>query len=212
MSRALYIGGCFNGERIAKSVKKSLEDYYDEVEAFTFSKAMREPHAVKDAAQEADATTHSAGMTALVAAFARPKHLDAFNAPIPTANGRVVRGVYELISATSEKTADMFMINDEYDGTGVDPLVFVGSSLAEGMRHPVSNARPLGRIIRFDAFKEAEVLEASGVDVNLFYTDLDVFFRVNENRPGQTMLEGVHDQLPLSPSTTLASAYAKTGR
>jgi hypothetical protein len=50
MSRALYVGGFGNGQSSVERVASALGDYFDDIDAFTFSQAMSQPDTIRRAA------------------------------------------------------------------------------------------------------------------------------------------------------------------
>lgn len=77
-----YIGGFLNGRRAAEGVGYALEKHFEEVDAFTFSDAMKDQKNTFKAASGAVVLTHSAAMLAIVGS--KPAELHAIAAPIPT--------------------------------------------------------------------------------------------------------------------------------
>lgn len=57
MSRVVYIGGFGNGKKSAEGVAEALAAYYDDVDPFTFSRAMDSQDTVRRAVKGADVIT-----------------------------------------------------------------------------------------------------------------------------------------------------------
>lgn len=206
MTRAAYIGGFGNGRGSAERVASALEDYYEEIDIFTFSEAIDDPDTIRQAVHGIDTFTHSAGMLALKEADTTPSRIEAFGAPLPSTK-------LQLLGKTGIKTLRMHL-----PGIGIrslrDALAvadYDNSSAVELITHPVLNLGHLGDIARFDAVANAVAAKQSDIPTSLVYTNGDEYFRLPKEREemalamgvGVMRLPGIHDELVIRPDATL---------
>lgn len=210
--RAVFIGGFGNGKTSAEHVAEVLgsELNYDDVDAFTFSRAMKDRRIIRRASQGVDLWTHSAGL--LAAIDTAPRHIDALNAPLPTSRLR-------LLGKTGVKIARM-----HFRGIGIQSLEDIGSvarynasTTAELIRHPLANLGQLKQISQFDAVSAAVAARHAGIPVDLGYTEGDEYFQLAFHREieaeqhGVRILrtKGIHDELVIRPAAFLESYLQK---
>ncbi|HEV2403417.1 MAG TPA: hypothetical protein VGS08_04400 [Candidatus Saccharimonadales bacterium] len=209
MSQIVYIGGFDNGQATAAAVAAALSLSH-KVRTFTFSEAIGNLDVVRKAVHGAEVVTHSAGM--LVLAGTKPEHVTAFNPPLLSSSSRLAW--QSCIKAIRMHTP----------GVGLRSFRDMGSvgrfdlsAIAELIAHPVRNLGSIGTIARFDAVAEAIRLRHSGIPVTLVYTLGDEFYRLaayeaTARRGGVevVLLPGIHDELVIRPSETLATLQLKT--
>lgn len=205
MSRAVYIGGFGNGRASMERVANALEAYYEDVDGFTFSYAMRNPERISKAVHNVAAITHSAGMMAL--RHTDPNTITAFDAPVPTSKAA-------LVGRTLVKTAHMHTpgigIHTSRDLAAI--ATYDISATAEFMTHPRTNLGNLGAISRFDAVNAAIDAQETGIETCLIYTDCDEYFGLSRRQVRDAhetgvrvmTLSGIHDELVIRPADTLA--------
>ncbi len=204
MKRVVYIGGFGCGEWGAARVASALNVYYEQVDTFTFYRAMNNPDRVRDAVQGVDVVTHSAGMIAIEGTS--PRRIIAFGAPLPMQ-------MHNFAKKTVHKRYRMHTQNAGILSPQDVPIVrkFETSSLAELASHPIGNLGQIRRISRFDAVDTAITAKQKNIPTSLVYTEGDEFFYLSERNEtvasaaGVTIirLPGVHDELILRPAETL---------
>ena len=208
--RVVYIGGFGNGRSSAEQVASALQEYYDDVDVFTFSEAISRPNTVARAVESVDTITHSAGMLALAGTV--PERISAFGAPLPTAKAL-------LVARTVLKTVRMHTpgigIQRVQDITAI--AGYDASAAGELVAHPGRNLGHLGQISRFDAVKAAVAARRSSsrIPTSLYYTKGDEYFQPSQAQlvaaeagdVNVLSLPGIHDELIIRPAETLHAAF-----
>lgn len=112
MERIAYIGGFLEPEPHETLRAALIEGFgVKELEAMTFTQAMKYPERVRARAEGALAITHSAGFMALVQSGAIPKRVIANNPPVPCS------AAWLATVATTKKTLGMFTRGYRNHGT-----------------------------------------------------------------------------------------------
>lgn len=196
MSRAVYIGGFSSGDSYAHEVQEALGEYYEDVDPFSFPKAIASPEEIRKATDRATVFVHSAGMLALQGSVS-PTEVHAFGGPIPTPR-------YKLIARTLGKSAQMYARARSLEDLNRATKFHMRSgaelfipSRALGHWGPFLS----GVISNFDAIQTAEGLaHQAGSRVELNYGSDDKYFPVTDmdkarasNIPG-VMLSILPDQ------------------
>ncbi len=213
MSRAVYIGGFANGEKTAQRVADELQEYYSDVDPFSFSYAMANPNTIRRATAGAATITHSAGMVAVVNANAKPRQISSFCPPLPV-------GLWQYPAKTLTKRTRMHQqnvgITCEEDIKAV--RAYETGSAIELLRRPIANFRHLGQICQFDSVNAAMSLVQERISVTLAYTEGDEYFQLPKEREDFARIAGVqivrmagiHDELPIRPQATLELFFTDT--
>lgn len=211
MSRVVFIGGFGNGRGNVERVASALTAYYDDVDPFTFSRAISNPDTIRKATRNVNTVTHSAGMLALVGTS--PDRIDAFDPPLPTTRLKIIgkagfNTVRVHMPGIGIRSTKDFAAISGYDR----------SSIAELAVHPARNFGNLGAIARFDAVDSAIAARKNGIKVALGYMNGDKYFQLSEEREaaanaGQVnvvRLPGIHDELVIRPAETLHAYRAQS--
>ncbi|MEX2014348.1 MAG: hypothetical protein WD885_00230 [Candidatus Saccharimonadales bacterium] len=218
MSRGLLITGFGSGKGNAETIAEALSpSYFEEIDALTFSEAVKYPERVRKAAQGATAVTHSAGFMALKNALVlggRPERIHAIGAPIPSSAAM-------LMLKTLHKSGRMLTPGVGAYNTAdiVSALRFHQSAIGELGAHMVANFGQLGRISRFDAVQASIDTVWSGVRVDLGYNDDDAYFQLSQQAESLAVsrsvpvhrLPGEHDEIILRPELAAATYFDKAG-
>lgn len=205
-TKAVYIGGWGGSKNTAKGVAKALYEYHDEVEAFTASRADRNPHMVIDAAEGAAAYTHSDGLRVLRTTEADPECIQAFSPPSKMSYPK-------LAWRSVVKSLQMYWLNQRDQSlwtNGDAPTLYHLGMAAELAAHPIASVSQLHKLHGYDALAAEQA-----VPTVFIYGDRDVYAPVLDvrNHPSVVsglaevhFIPGVHDQLPLDPVKTLYAA------
>ncbi len=211
--RAVYLSGQLGSQHSADAVGAALEVHgYTVIDCLTFAATIDNLAQVILAAKGADVFSHSSG--GIVSAEAA---LEASASHAPTAMHLIApptpTSVPRLIYRAGRKTVIPGDTGnpDEKVASGMWPVV------KEAFRHPGGNFVPVfnGRISRFNACRAAKDvrLKHGGTVVNLAFMSNDGFgfqptaldVKTAELSGARVVqVDGVHDQLPMFPYTTLS--------
>lgn len=219
MSRALLVTGFGSGIRNAETIAEALSPgYFEEIDALTFSEALKNSDKVRKAAKGATAVTHSAGYMALMDSLHyrdRPKQVHALGAPLPSsAIGLVFRSIYKSGRMLTPGVGAYSMADI------VSALRFHQSVVGEMAAHSPTNLGQLGKIAGFDAVKVSIVAaREQGVDISLGYNDGDAYFQLSAEEEGRAVAGGVavhrlpgeHDEIILRPELAAATYFKEAG-
>lgn len=219
MSRAVIIGGFGVGEASVEAAGEAFGNYYEEVLPYTFSEAMKRPHELEMAMEDAHVKTQSAGLLAGTRALLlgegarKPNRIDADEPPLQTT-------IVDLFEGTGEKTLRMHTpgIGINSPGDALSVARFDTSSIGELVTHPGANFRNIRRITRFDSVEAARWLAANGISVILKYRSGGTYFDLSEAQEAHAIdggveierLDGEHDQLFLTPDDVVREDMAGT--
>lgn len=208
MSRGVYLGGFGNGKTLAEDVRVPLADAgnYDETLAYTYAYASTHPEEVGRAVDGAEVLTHSAGF--LAAHDMRPSIIRAVGAPLPSGRlkimGRTISKSGQMLGHAAQGREAMRHVNH-----------YNASALGELGTHLYANLSRVGTIAKADSVKLAVSATQAGVPVEMFYNRQDRYFQpspeqyfeANAGNVPLTIIEGLHDQLPLYPEETLQQIF-----
>jgi hypothetical protein len=211
MNRAVYIGGFAGGHATALNVGEAIDEWgvFDDVEIFTFSEAMHKPHDVNKAVKNAFCITHSAGIMPVVGAS--PERLVAFAPPVPSR-------VRNLVKQTLPKMIRMHTVGMKDCEDRGNIFMYVGSTIAESVRHPWRNFRSLGKIAQFDSIQTGINAQHAGIPTQLIWSPEDDYFSPDRAEiarardAGVTVVYGraagkLHDELLVNPHTQLTNIH-----
>lgn len=205
MSRAVYVGSIGNGRTSAEKVATSLEVYYDDVDFFTFSEAIKDQDTVNRASAGVDLVTHGAGALLLDSPEADPNIAVLLCPPLPTT-------ARELVASMVKKTLLMGI-----DGAnGLESMIeYSASSAFEVAVSPLANISNIARVARFNSADAAYSALLRGVDSYLFWTEndqcygraaADVLPLLSRRLPAR-ILPGEHDEVVLRPDQFLPQVF-----
>jgi hypothetical protein len=188
MGRATLITGFCAGKGNTERLAEALVTVgpYDDIDAFTFEEAERQPDTVCRAMQGVPTITHSMGALAIDQREAAPSEIHLLGSPLPSSKLALV-GRGTIVAARMHTP-----------GIGVhtpsDLLAlarFDGSYVQEAVLHGATYFCQLGAIARFDGVETAVAARGAGISSSLMYADGDAFFKLTDDKEAEAARGGV---------------------
>lgn len=188
---------------MVRRVQKELEAYFDNVTAITLSEYLNNTKRYQEAIKDSTLVVHSAAAIVINSSI-RPSRLFLYSPPLPRSMSSLTKN--GLIGILDNFKPNVSRNNEGGLGTSV---VYLTSHLAELFRHPIIAWRIFTITQSFNTINSLKISSINHVFCYWFNGDRYYQLKPNEraladsNKLKYKIINGVHDQITLSPAATL---------